>query len=38
MKPSNTQVLDIVEAIYRAERSDRAWIEGILAAAAPMLD
>ncbi len=31
-------VLDVIEAIYRPEKTDSAWVEGILAAAKPVLD
>ncbi len=35
---SSSRLLEIVEAIYRDEKSDRTWIDGILEAAHPMLD
>jgi DNA-binding CsgD family transcriptional regulator len=38
MKSSSAHVVAIIEAIYREERSERRWIEGILAAARPALD
>jgi DNA-binding CsgD family transcriptional regulator len=38
MKPSGTRVVDIIEAIYRDEDSERAWLDGILGAARPALD
>ena len=38
MKASSAGALEIVEAIYRPDDSERAWIDGILAAARPALD
>ena len=38
MKPSSTHIVEIIEAIYRHEESERAWLEGILVAARPALD
>jgi hypothetical protein len=38
MKPSSTHVVDVIEAIYREEKSERAWLDGILVAAGPALD
>src|ERR1700722_5527544 len=38
MKPSSAQVVEIVEAIYREDESERGWVEGILTAARPALD
>jgi DNA-binding CsgD family transcriptional regulator len=38
MTPSRTNALEIVEAIYHEEKSERAWLDGILAAARPALD
>src|ERR1700721_240606 len=38
MKSSSAHVVAIIEAIYREDRSERRWIEGILAAARPALD
>jgi hypothetical protein len=38
MKPSRANVLEIVEAIYREEKSERAWLDAILVAARPALD
>ncbi|MEO7108835.1 MAG: LuxR C-terminal-related transcriptional regulator [Polyangiaceae bacterium] len=35
---SGAEILEIIEAIYREEKSDRAWVEGILEAAKPSLD
>jgi DNA-binding CsgD family transcriptional regulator len=35
---ARSRALEIVEAIYREEKSERAWIDGILEAARPALD
>jgi DNA-binding CsgD family transcriptional regulator len=31
-------IVDVIEAIYREEKSERAWLDGILVAAGPALD
>ncbi len=38
MKKRDRGVLEIIEAIYREEKSERAWIDGILEAAKPVID
>jgi DNA-binding CsgD family transcriptional regulator len=38
MKARSLDIIDIIEAIYREEKSERAWLEGILVAARPALD
>jgi DNA-binding CsgD family transcriptional regulator len=38
MKSRNAGVLEIIEAIYREEKNERAWIDGILDAAKPVVD
>ena len=34
----NIELVEIIEAIYREEKNDRAWIDGILEAARPVVD
>lgn len=38
MKNSTAGVLEVIEAIYRDEKSDSAWVRGILDAARPVID
>ena len=38
MKSRSAELVDIIEAIYREEKSDKSWATGILEAARPLLD
>jgi DNA-binding CsgD family transcriptional regulator len=38
MRTRNAELVEILEAIYREEKSDKAWVQGILEAAQPSLD